>query len=119
MSSGSAVSEIDSWLQGLGLSQYAEAFRTNDITAKRVLLSLDDGDLRSIGVGSLGHRKMMLASIAKMHGANSPRPGVQGGAPQQAPVIEVKSTGGSGVWKVVGWLIAITLVLIIASMAGC
>jgi SAM domain (Sterile alpha motif) len=57
--------DIASWLRGLGLEQYRSAFQENDIDAG-VLLTLTDGDLRELGVASLGHRKRMLAAIAAL-----------------------------------------------------
>ncbi len=53
-------STIDTWLEQLGLNQYAEAFARNDVDM-RVLPLLSDDDLREIGV-SLGHRKLILAA---------------------------------------------------------
>ena len=57
--------DIASWLRSLGLEQYRSAFQENDIDAG-VLLTLTDGDLRGLGVTSLGHRKRMLAAIASL-----------------------------------------------------
>ena len=53
--------DIDTWLSGLGLDQYAEAFSENDVDAQ-VLPLLTNEDLKELGV-SLGHRKKILASI--------------------------------------------------------
>jgi class 3 adenylate cyclase/tetratricopeptide (TPR) repeat protein len=53
--------DIAAWLRELGLGQYAEAFAENDITGD-ILGSLDDEDLKTIGVQSLGHRKRLLAA---------------------------------------------------------
>jgi hypothetical protein len=47
------------WLNGLGLGQYDQAFRDNDIDA-HLLPTLTDRDLRELGVVSLGHRKRLL-----------------------------------------------------------
>ncbi|MCA0872787.1 AAA family ATPase [Seohaeicola saemankumensis] len=58
--------DIFSWLNGLGLDQYADAFSQNDIDAQ-VLPLLTNEDLKEIGV-SLGHRKIILASIGKLFG---------------------------------------------------
>ena len=46
--------EIAAWLRGLGLEQYAPAFRDNDVDSE-VLLELTGDDLISIGVTSVGH----------------------------------------------------------------
>jgi SAM domain (Sterile alpha motif) len=46
---------IVDWLENLGLSQYIQRFVDNDIDL--ILLSeLTDGDLKELGVVSLGHR---------------------------------------------------------------
>ncbi|GEC33245.1 hypothetical protein N181_24160 [Sinorhizobium fredii USDA 205] len=57
---------IRAWLLGLGLGQYERAFCDNDIDAS-LLPTLTDGDLRELGVVSLGHRKQLLAAIAELH----------------------------------------------------
>jgi class 3 adenylate cyclase/tetratricopeptide (TPR) repeat protein len=54
--------DVAEWLQGLGLGQYEQAFRKNDIDGE-VLAQLDDADLEKLGV-SLGHRKKLLKAIA-------------------------------------------------------
>jgi class 3 adenylate cyclase/tetratricopeptide (TPR) repeat protein len=59
---GGAPSEIAAWLEELGLGRYASAFVENDIDFG-VLPNLSDADLRELGVGSLGHRKRLLAAI--------------------------------------------------------
>ena len=48
--------DIADWLRRLGLDQYERAFRDNDIDTE-TLPSLTAGDLRELGVTSLGHRK--------------------------------------------------------------
>src|SRR5262249_24771837 len=56
--------DLDSWLRGIGLGQYAELFRTNDIDAE-LLPRLTGDDLKDMGVASVGHRK-------KLRGAAGP-----------------------------------------------
>jgi hypothetical protein len=56
--------DIAAWLQGLGLSRYAETFRDSDIDAD-VLPDLAETDLEKLGV-SLGHRKKLLRAIAEL-----------------------------------------------------
>lgn len=56
--------QIDGWLQDLGLDQYTEAFRQNDVDI-RVLPLLTGEDLKDLGV-SLGHRKLILAAIQNL-----------------------------------------------------
>src|SRR5215472_16125648 len=60
--------DIDSWLRGIGLAQYAETFRTNDID-EELLGRLTSDDLKEIGVASFGHRKKLLAAIAELGNA--------------------------------------------------
>jgi hypothetical protein len=59
---------IDGWLRGIGLAQYAEMFRANDIDIK-LLGRLTNDDLKEIGVVSFGHRKKLLEAIAELAGA--------------------------------------------------
>jgi predicted ATPase len=49
------VSEIRTWLDGIGLAQYANAFEANDIDTD-LLGQVDDQVLKDIGVSSAGHR---------------------------------------------------------------
>src|SRR5208282_6392071 len=69
--------DIDGWLRGIGLAQYAEMFRTNDIDHE-LLGRLTNDDLKDIGVVSFGHRKKLLEAIGELAGA-APVP------PQPAP----------------------------------
>src|SRR5438445_9596508 len=57
--------DIAAWLRGLGLEQYAPAFRDNDVDGE-VLPELTADDLISIGVTSVGHRRKLLAAIAAL-----------------------------------------------------
>jgi class 3 adenylate cyclase/tetratricopeptide (TPR) repeat protein len=60
--------DIDGWLRGIGLPQYAELFRANDIDGE-LLGRLTNHDLKDIGVASFGHRKKLLEAIAELGGA--------------------------------------------------
>ncbi len=57
--------DVAVWLRGLGLEQYAPAFRDNDVDGE-VLPELTADDLISIGVTSVGHRRKLLAAIAAL-----------------------------------------------------
>ena len=57
--------DIDGWLRGIGLVQYAEIFRANDIDGE-LLGRLTNDDLKDIGVAALGHRKKLLEAIAAL-----------------------------------------------------
>ena len=63
--------EIGQWLNVLGLEQYAQAFAANDIDLS-LLAQLTDGDLKELGVQSLGHRKRILAAAARDAAAAAP-----------------------------------------------
>jgi class 3 adenylate cyclase len=57
--------DIGGWLRGLGLERYEQAFRENDVDL-RVLPELTADDLISIGVTSVGHRRLLLKAIADL-----------------------------------------------------
>ena len=59
---------VGDWLQGLGLAQYADLFRANDIDGD-LLAGLTGDDLKDMGIVSLGHRKKLLAAIAALAAA--------------------------------------------------
>ena len=63
--------DVASWLRGLGLEQYEQAFRKNDIVAE-VLPRLTAEDLIAIGVTSVGHRRMLLDAIAVLASTSRP-----------------------------------------------
>ncbi|BCF92250.1 hypothetical protein PPGU16_53170 [Paraburkholderia largidicola] len=67
--------DIELWLGGLGLQQYARAFADNDIDAA-MLPELTDADLKELGVRSLGHRKRLLAAIAQIPAGDAQAPPV-------------------------------------------
>ena len=57
--------EITNWLRGLGLEQYAPAFRDNDVDSE-ILPELTTDDLIGLGVTSIGHRRKLLAAISAL-----------------------------------------------------
>src|ERR1700741_5141298 len=57
--------DVTAWLRGLGLEQYAPAFRANDVDGQ-VLPELTADDLIGLGVTSIGHRRKLLAAIAAL-----------------------------------------------------
>jgi class 3 adenylate cyclase/predicted ATPase len=75
------MQQIADWLERLGMSEYAQCFAENRIDFS-VLRYLTDQDLKDIGV-PLGHRRVMLAAIAKSAG-------VAATTPEPAPQIEAK-----------------------------
>src|SRR5205814_10118304 len=73
--------DIAAWLRELGFAQYEGAFRDNDIDAD-VLRRLTAGDLRELGVASIGHRRRLLDAIALLsEGAAMP---TEASAPAEA-----------------------------------
>jgi class 3 adenylate cyclase len=77
--------DVGSWLRSLGLEQYEELFRENDIDAE-VLGDLTDADLEKLGL-TLGHRKRLLKAIASL-GAAEPAAKPTSPAPQQSSAAE-------------------------------
>ena len=63
------MNDVRDWLESLGLTQYVDAFESNDVDL-HVLPSLNEGDLEKLGV-SLGHRKKMLKALAELDGGAS------------------------------------------------
>src|SRR4029077_16671296 len=63
--------DLAEWLRGLGLEQYAPAFRDNDIDGE-VLRRLTAEDLREVGVSSVGHRRRLLDAIAALEEGGPP-----------------------------------------------
>ena len=78
---------LEEWLSELGLAKYAEAFAANDVDI-RALPHLESADLQELGV-SLGHRKVMLAAIAKLREPEEPA------AEPEIPAIETAPSAES------------------------
>ena len=57
--------DIGSWLRGLGLERYEQAFRENEID-EEVLPGLTADDLKDLGVALVGHRRRLLDAIAAL-----------------------------------------------------
>src|SRR5271166_1911819 len=74
--------EITDWLLGLGLGQYAELFRDNDIDDE-ILRGMTADDLKELGISSFGHRRRLLAAITALR-AEVPA-AVVTSAPRDAP----------------------------------
>ena len=62
--------DVAAWLRGLGLEQYAELFRDNDIDGE-ILRGMTAEDLKELGISSFGHRRKLLNAIAAL--GESPR----------------------------------------------
>lgn len=63
--------DISDWLHGLGLGQFADAFRENEIDAT-ILPNLTIDDLREMGVGTVGARRKIMAAIAELSRDGAP-----------------------------------------------
>ena len=57
--------DVGDWLRNLGLGQYADSFRDNEIDAS-VLPGLTAEDLKDLGVTLVGHRRRLLDAIAAL-----------------------------------------------------
>jgi class 3 adenylate cyclase len=75
--------DLGGWLRGLGLAQYEAAFRDNEID-EAVLQHQTAEDLEELGVGSVGHRRKLLAAIAAL-GTPAPSEAVPTPSPASAP----------------------------------
>jgi class 3 adenylate cyclase/predicted ATPase len=77
--------DIDAWLRRIGLAEYAETFRANDIDVE-LLGQLTNDDLKDIGVASFGHRKKLLDAIAELADSApvSPQPALSEPKPQDS-----------------------------------
>jgi class 3 adenylate cyclase len=62
---------VAEWLRGLGVEQYAPAFRDNHVDGE-VLRRLTAEDLPELGVASIGHRRRLLDAIAALVAADTP-----------------------------------------------
>ena len=57
--------DIGAWLRSLGLEQYEAVFRDNAIS-ETVLPNVTAEDLKDLGIGIVGHRRMLLHAIAAL-----------------------------------------------------
>jgi class 3 adenylate cyclase/pimeloyl-ACP methyl ester carboxylesterase len=100
--------DIGVWLRGLGLGQYEQLFRDNDVDSD-LLPQLSAEDLKEIGVASFGHRRRIAEAIAALpegseltsvSGASSgPESGAEpqtGAERRQLTVMFVDLVGSSG-----------------------
>jgi class 3 adenylate cyclase/tetratricopeptide (TPR) repeat protein len=62
------ILDINGWLRGIGLEQYAQTFRDNEIN-EAVLPNLTSEDLRELGVTIVGHRRKLLTAIGELSGS--------------------------------------------------
>ena len=62
--------DVAAWLRGLGLEQYVQLFRENDIDGE-ILCGMTAEDLKELGISSFGHRRRLLNAITAL-GAEPP-----------------------------------------------
>jgi hypothetical protein len=75
--------DIAAWLDSLGLGQYEQTFRDNEID-ERVLPSLTAEDLKDLGVKLVGHRRRLLDAISALD-ASAPVVAATAGTDHAAP----------------------------------
>src|SRR5262245_43100852 len=59
--------DVAAWLRGLGLEQYGQLFRDNDIDGE-ILCGMTAEDLKELGISSFGHRRRLLNAITALGG---------------------------------------------------
>ena len=58
---------IREWLEEIGLEKYAGVFEVNEITLE-LASRLSDTDLKELGMGTMGHRKMFFQAVETLGG---------------------------------------------------
>ncbi len=66
------MTDVQQWLEKIGLAQYADLFAKNDIDWE-ILAELNEQDLEKLGV-SLGHRKKLIKAISEARSASLQAP---------------------------------------------
>jgi class 3 adenylate cyclase len=85
---------VAAWLRGLGLEQYAQLFRDNDIDGE-ILFGMTAEDLKELGISSFGHRRRLLNAITALGGVPPTRDVAQSAtsvtfAPTSPPPIDAE-----------------------------
>jgi SAM domain (Sterile alpha motif)/Adenylate and Guanylate cyclase catalytic domain len=86
--------DVAAWLRGLGLEQYAQLFRDNDIDSE-ILSGMTAEDLKELGISSFGHRRRLLNAITALRGGPPTRDAAQSAtsdtsAPTSPPPIDAE-----------------------------
>jgi class 3 adenylate cyclase len=63
--------DVTNWLRQLGLDRYEAVFQENNVDPA-VLRSMTAGDLKDLGIASVGHRRQLLEAIAALRTESSP-----------------------------------------------
>jgi len=83
-----AVTDLQQWLENVGLGQYADLFVRNGVD-REILPSLDEEDLERMGI-ALGHRKRLVKAIAEHRAALAQAPRLGGGT-QMSTAAQVRA----------------------------
>ena len=87
--------DVAAWLGGLGLQQYAQLFRDNDID-REILCGMTAEDLKELGISSFGHRRRLFNAITAL-GRGPPRDVAQSArSATSAPTSPPQSTPNAG-----------------------
>jgi predicted ATPase/class 3 adenylate cyclase len=62
--------DVTAWLRGLGLEQYIQHFRDNDIDGE-TLCGMTAEDLKELGISSFGHRRRLFKAITVLRGESA------------------------------------------------
>jgi class 3 adenylate cyclase/predicted ATPase len=86
--------DVAAWLRGLGLEQYTQLFRNNDIDGE-ILCGMTAEDLKELGISSFGHRRRLLSAINALGGGPPTRDVAQlatsvASAPTSPPPIDAE-----------------------------
>jgi hypothetical protein len=76
--------DVAAWLSGLGLEQYTELFRENDIDGE-ILCGMTAEDLKELGISSFGHRRRLLNAITVLRREHPTRDVPQSAASAVSP----------------------------------
>jgi len=95
MSKG-ASTDVGAWLRGIGLGEYEAAFGENNIDAT-VLPNLTAEDIKDLGIGTVGHRRKLLAAIALLRaGADAQAPRLSSTPVSTAPIATTSTPEAAG-----------------------
>jgi class 3 adenylate cyclase len=96
MTSKGATIDVGVWLRGLGLGEYDAIFRQNAIN-EQVLPNLTAEDLKDMGIGIVGHRRMLLDAIAVLRiGADAKAPPPSSTPLRTAPIAAASRPEAAG-----------------------
>jgi hypothetical protein len=102
---------VDLFLESIGLSEYSELMKENDITEIKILSELSESDFEKMGISSLGHRKKLLSCLRDQLKQDKETSTIS--ETVLVPDDTDKKKGSGGIWAVVGVLIAIVLIIMI------